>query len=143
MVFCPSDWKPVAITAGSKVREDCDGSFGGTATKFAPVARISNIFLLSLMQSIVVPDELGEARHLHSCEQHCSCTGWTIGKDIHQTGVAAREQVAALDAVSDVIVDTSYLVRFTRRECAESLEFGTDGGWISSNQFAAMRGRRT
>lgn len=126
MLFWPSAWKPVEITVGSKVREDCDGSSGGTAL----VVRICDGSSLSLMQSTVIPGEsvLGEARHLRSREYLRSCTTLMIRKDAHQAGVAVRKHEATLDTTSKLIVDASYLVRLARRECVEGPELGTDGG---------------
>ena len=129
-MFSPLFWKPVAFTAGSRVREDWDGSSGGTATKDTPVARISNLFSLSSIQLIVVPDEfvLGEARHLFSHEHLRSCVARTIRRDIHQTGVAVRDHIVTPVTTTNLTVDASYLVRFARRECSEGLELVTGGG---------------
>ena len=126
MLFSPSNWKPVEITAVSRVREDCDGSSGGTT---ALAVRIRAGFSLSSIQSIVVPGEsvLGEARHLRSCEYRHSCTARMIGKDAHLASVTAREHEATLDAMSHLIVDASYLIRLAGRECIEGPELGTDG----------------
>ena len=126
MLSCPLAWKPVAITAASSVREDCDGSSGGTAL----VARIRDVFSLSLTQPIEVPGEsvLGEARHLHNREHHRSHIARTTRKDVHQTGVTLCEHEGTLDATTNLVVDANYFVRFARRKCIEELELGTDGG---------------
>ena len=130
MLSCPLAWKPVATTAGSSVREDCDGSSGGTAL----VATIRDVFSLSLTQSIEVPGEsvLREARHLHNREHHRSCIARTTRKDIHQTGITLCEHEGTLDAMTNLVVDASYFVRFAGRKCTEGLELGTDRGGRSA-----------
>jgi hypothetical protein len=112
MLLCPSFSNPVAITAGSKQRDVCDELSGG-----ALVVRICMVFSLPATQLIVVPGEpiLGDARHLHSREHHRAHAVETSGEDVHQTGVAWCEYEMTLDAMSDAIVDTGYLIRCAGR----------------------------
>ena len=67
MLSCPSLRKPVDITEGSKVVEDCDGSSGATALRFSPLATTPIVFALLVIQPIATPEEpiLGKARHLY------------------------------------------------------------------------------
>jgi hypothetical protein len=110
----------VETAAVFRVREVCDGSFGSTA-RF--------VFLLPVIQPIEIPGEpmLGEARHLHGCEDHRAVGVQMNGKDVHQTGGTRCERELTVDTPSIVILDTSYLASSARREWIECLELGTVG----------------
>lgn len=85
ILSCPSFWKPVEITAGSREREVWDGSVDWRGVKFALLARVRIVFPLSVVQPIVVREEpiLGEARHLRNRQDYHARAVRTNEKDIH------------------------------------------------------------